>query len=174
MAIVPGKIQLTLSYQDDDLALARTSVDFPSGTALASVQTYATAYAALVAPVTDCALIGYSVNQEYYDDTYPVAGAGSDVENKGVLILRTVGNNIKSMTWPGVLESVLVNTISPPGTFIDLANVAVAALISALITGIGTAPNVVSPSNSHGEDLRSVKEAYKKNTASLKSREYKG
>lgn len=170
MAIVAGSISLALSYQDDDLAIARTSVNFPTGTALADVQAYATAYAALVDPVTDCALIGYSINQEYYDDTYPTAAAGSDVEDKGVLVIRTVGNAIKTMSWPGVLESVLVNTISPPGTYIDLANVGVAALVSALITGIaGTAP-----SNGRGDDLRSVKEAYKKNTASQKSREYKG
>jgi hypothetical protein len=170
MAIVAGPIQLSLSYQDDDLAISRTTVPFPTGTTLAAVQTYATAYAALVAPVTDCALIGYSVNQEYYDDTYPVAAAGSDVEDKGVLVIRTVGNHLKSLSWPGIVESVLLNTISPPGTYIDLANVAVAALVSALITGIaGT-----QPSNNRGDDFRSVKEAYKKNTASLKSREYKG
>lgn len=170
MAMVAGKIQLSLTYQDDDLATSRTSVDFPAGTALAAVQTFATAYAALVDPVTDCALIGYSVNQEYYDDAYPVAAAGSDVEDKGVLIIRTVGNAIKTMSWPGVLESVLVNSISPPGTYIDLANVGVAALVSALITGIGG----TAPTNGRGDDLRSVKEAYKKNTSSLKSREYKG
>lgn len=170
MAMVAGKIQLSLSYQDDDLAISRTTVDFPVGTTLAAVQTYASSYAALVNPVTDCALIGYSVNQEYYDDTYPTAAAGSDVEDKGVLVIRTVGNNIKTMTWPGIIESVLLNTITPPGTFIDLANVAVAALVSALVTGLaGTAP-----SNGRGDDLRSVKEAFKKNTASLKSREYKG
>jgi hypothetical protein len=172
MAIVAGPIKLSLSYQDDDLAIARTSVDFPQGTALADVQAYATAYAALIAPVTDCALIGYSVNQEYYDNTYPVAAAGSDVEDKGVLVIRTVGNHLKSISWPGVLESVLVNSISPPGTFIDLANVAVAAVVSALITGLGTP--AVAPSNNRGDDLRSVKEAYKKNTSSQKSREYKG
>jgi hypothetical protein len=170
MAIVPGSINLSLRYQDDDLAIASTSVNFPAGTTLAAVQTYATAYAALVAPVTNCALIGYSISEDYFDDTFPVAAAGSDVEDKGVLIIRTVSNAIKTMTWPGVLESVLVNTISPPGTFVDLANVAVAALVSAVITGIaGT-----QPSNSRGDDLRSVKEAYKKNTNSLKSREYKG
>lgn len=172
MAMVPGAIKLSLTYQDDDLATSRTSVDFPAGTALADVQTYAAAYAALVDPVTDCALIGYSVNQEYYDDTYPTAAAGSDVEDKGVLVIRTVGNAIKTMSWPGVVESVLVNTISPPGTFIDLANVAVAALVSALITGLGTP--AIAPSNGRGDDLRSVKEAFKKNTNSLKSREYKG
>lgn len=170
MPIVAGAISLSLSYQDDDLAIARTSVNFPVGTTLAAVQTYATAYAALVAPLTDCALIGYSINQEYYDDAFPTAGAGSDVEDKGVLVIRTVGNAIKTMSWPGVLESVLVNTISPPGTYVDLANVAVSALVSALITGIGG----TAPSSSRGDDFRSVKEAYKKNTYSQKSREYKG
>jgi len=170
MAIVAGPISLSLTYQDDDLAIARTSVNFPLATTLAAVQTYATAYAALVAPVTNCALIGYNINQEYYDDTYPVAAAGSDVEDKGMLIIRTVANRIKTMSWPGIIESVLVNSISPPGTFIDLANVSVAALIGALVTGIaGT-----QPSNDRGDDFRTVKEAYKKNTASQKSREYKG
>lgn len=170
MAMVAGQIQLSLSYQDDDLAIARTSVNFPAGTSLADVQSYAAAYAALVDPVTDCALVGYNINQEYYDDTYPTAAAGSDVEDKGVLVIRTVNNNTKTMTWPGVVESVLLNTITPPGTYIDLANVAVAALVSALVTGIGG----TAPSNSRGDDLRSVKEAFKKNTSSLKSREYKG
>lgn len=170
MAIVAGPIKLSLSYQDDDLTIARTSVDFPAGTTLAAVQTYASNYAALVAPVTDCALIGYNVNQEYYDDTYPVAAAGSDVEDKGILVIRTVGNHFKQMSWPGIIESVLLNTITPPGTFIDLANAAVAALVAALITGIGG----TAPSNNRGDDLRSVKEAYKKNTSSQKSREYKG
>lgn len=170
MAIVPGTIKLSMNYVDDDLATAGHTVDFPVGTALADVQAYATAYAALIDPVTDCALTGYTVTQEYYDNAYPVAAAGSDVENKGYLVIRTVANGIKTMTWPGIIESVLLNNITPPGTYIDLANAAVAALVSALTTGIaGTAP-----SNSRGNDLLSIKEAYKKNTRSLKSREYKG
>jgi hypothetical protein len=170
MAIVAGNVSAVFSYQDDDLAISRTSVPFPAATTLADAQAYATAYVALLDPVTDCALLGYSITQEYYDNAFPLAAAGSDVEDKGVLIIRTVANTIKTLTWPGVVESVLVNSISPPGTFIDLANASVAALVAALITGIaGTAP-----SNGRGDDLRSVKEAYKKNTASLKSREYKG
>lgn len=170
MAIVAGQISLTLTYVDDDLATSRTSVNFPIGTALADVQAYAIAYAALVDPVTDCALSGYSISQEYYDDVYPTAAAGSDVEDKGVLVMRTVNNNIKTMTWPGVIEGVLLNSITPAGTFVDLANVGVAALVSALITGIaGTAP-----SNARGDDLRSVTQAYKKNTRSLASRGRKG
>jgi hypothetical protein len=170
MAIVPGNVSATFTYQDDDLAISRTSVPFPGATTLAAGKAYADAYVALLAPVTDCALTGYSVTQDFYDDTFPLAAAGSDVEDKGVLIIRTVANTIKTLTWPGIVESVLVNSISPPGTFIDLANADVAALVAALITGIGG----TAPSNGRGDDLRSVKEAYKKNTASIKSREYKG
>lgn len=170
MAIVSAGKRLSMTYQDDDLAENAHTLDFPAAATLAAIQAYATAYAALVDPVSDCALKGYTVLERFYDDTYPLAAAGSDVEDKGVLKIRTQNNRIKTFTWPGIIESVLLNTISPPGTYIDLANVAVAALVSALITGIaGT-----QPSNNRGDDFRSVKEAYKKNTASLKSREYKG
>ena len=170
MAIVSGGVKLTLSYQDDDLAIARTSVDFPGGTTLADVTAYATSYAALIDPVSDCALTGYTVTEDFYDDTYPQAAPGSDIENKGVLVIRTANNRTRQLTWPGILESVLLNTISPPGTYINLANVAVAALTSALITGLaGTAP-----SNDRGDDFISVKEAFKKNVNSLKSREFRG
>lgn len=170
MAIVSAGKRLSMTYQDDDLAENSHTVDFPAATTLAQVQTYATAYAALLAPVSDCALKGYTVLEHFYDDTYPLAAAGSDVEDKGILKIRTQNNHIKSFSWPGIVESVLISTISPPGTYIDLANAAVAALVSALITGLsGTAP-----SNDRGEDFLSVVEAYKKNTKSLGSRQYRG
>lgn len=170
MAIVSGGSKLTLVYKDDDLAQSRSSIDFPPGTTPAAVQTYASAYVALVAPVTDCALMGYTITEDFYDDTYPTPAAQSDVEDKGVLVIRTVNNKTRQFTWPGVLESVLVNTISPPGTFINLAHVAVAALVSALITGIGG----TAPSTDIGSDFLSVVEAFKRNRSSLKSREFKG
>jgi hypothetical protein len=170
MAIVSQGKRLSMSYQDDDLAEAAHTVDFPPATTLAAVQAYATAYAALLDPVTNCALKGYTVLEHFYDDTYPLAAAGSDVEDKGMLKIRTQNNRVKTFSWPGIVESVLLNTISPPGTYIDLANVAVAALVSALITGIaGTAP-----SNDRGDDFLSVVEAFKKNTSSLASRQFRG
>jgi len=157
-------------YQDDDLATSRSSIDFPPATTPAAIQAYASAYAALLSPVSDCALKGYTITEDFYDNTYPAAAAGSDVESKGVLVIRTQNNKTRQFNWPGVLESVLMNTISPPGTFIDLANVAVAALISALITGIaGT-----QPSTDRGDDFLSIVQAFKQNTSSQKSREYRG
>jgi hypothetical protein len=170
MAIVSGGSKLTMVYQDDDLATARSSIDFPPATVRDDIVAYASAYAALLAPVSDCALKGYTITEDFYDNTYPMAAAGSDVEDKGVLVIRTQNNKTRQFNWPGVLESVLMNTISPPGTYIDLANVAVAALISALITGIaGTAP-----STDRGDDFLSVVQAFKQNRGSLKSREYRG
>jgi hypothetical protein len=170
MAIVSGGSKLTMIYQDDDLATSRSSIDFPPATAPAAIQTYASAYAALLAPVSDCALKGYTITEDFYDNTYPAAAAGSDVEDKGVLVIRTQNNKTRQFNWPGVLESVLMNTISPPGTYIDLANVAVAALTSALITGIaGT-----QPSTDRGDDFLSIVQAFKQNRGSLKSREYRG
>lgn len=170
MAFVDGTISVSFQFQDDDLAQASTSVKLPVGTTLAAAKTFAASYVSLLTPVTDCALISYAVTQEVYDDTYPVAAPASDVENKGVLTIRTANNNTSTLSWPGVLESILVNSITPAGTYIDLANVAVAALVTALTNGLaGT-----QPSNRNGQDFRSVKEAYKQNRGSQKSRQYKG
>jgi hypothetical protein len=170
MAFVDGPISISFTFQDDDLAEASTSVKLPAGTTLAAAHTFAASYVNLLTPVTNCALISYDVTQQVYDDTYPVAAVGSDVENKGVLTIRTANNNTSTISWPGVLEAILINTITPSSTYIDLANVAVAALITALTNGLaGT-----QPSNRNGQDFRSVKEAYKQNRSSQKSRQYKG
>jgi hypothetical protein len=159
-----------MDFQDDDLAQSAHTVDFPAATTMAAVLAYATAYAALIDPVTDCVLKSYSVIENFFDDTYPLAAAGSDVEDKGILKIRTQNNKVKTFSWPGVIEAVLLNTISPPGTYIDLANAAVSALVAALITGIaGT-----QPSNDRGEDFLSIVEAYKKNTKSQAARQYRG
>jgi hypothetical protein len=170
MPMVSGGAKLTMIYQDDDLATSRSSVDFPPATALADIQAYATSYAALIAPVSDCALKGYTITEDFYDDAYPLAAAGSDVEDKGVFVIRTANNKTRQFTWPGILESVLMNTISPPGTYVNLANAAISALAAALITGIaGTAP-----STDRGDDFLSIAQAFKQNRGSQKSREYRG
>ncbi|MEI7645652.1 MAG: hypothetical protein WCJ55_15365 [Chloroflexales bacterium] len=170
MAFVDGPISISFNFQDDDLAEASTSVKLPVGTTLAAAKTFAASYVSLLGPVTDCALTAYNITQEVYDDTYPVAALGSDVENKGVLTIRTANNGTSTLSWPGVLESILVNSITPAGTYIDLLNVSVAALVTALVSGLaGT-----QPSDRRGADFRSVKEAYKQNRGSQKSRQYKG
>lgn len=170
MPIVSEGKRVSITFQDDDLSEATHTVDFPPATDLADVQAYASSYAALLDPLSDCVMKGYTVLERFYDDAYPVAPAGSDVEDKGVLKIRTQNNRVKTFSWPGIVESVLISSISPPGVYIDLANAAVAALVSALVTGIaGTAP-----SNDRGEDFLSVVEAYKKNTRSLESRQYRG
>jgi hypothetical protein len=175
MAFVNGTIAVTFTFQDDDLATSSESVHLPSGTSIADAGAFATNYVALLTPVSNCALLKYNITQEVYDDTYPVAIAGSDVEDKGVLTIRTANNGTSKLTWPGVLESVLVNTITPPGTFINLQNAAVAALVNALINGVlVNVATAVAPSSRNGNDFRSVKEAFKQNTSSQKSREYRG
>lgn len=172
MAMADGPISIVYTFMDDDKATSTERVYVPVGTALADAKTFANSYAALIQPLSDCAMTKYNISQEVYDDTYPVAADGSDVEDKGVLTFRTVGNGSATMSWPGVLESILVNTISRKGTYIDLANVAVAALASALISGLG-AP-AIQPSSRRGDDLVSIKDAYKQNRSSQKSMGFKG
>ncbi len=167
MAMVDGALSIVYTFQDDDLATATERVHVPVGTTLAQAKAFATSYAALIQPLSNCAMRKYTISQEVYDDTYPLAAAGSDVEDKGVLNFRTVGNGSATMTWPGILESLLVNTISRKGVYIDLANVAVAALASALISGLGSP--AIAPSTRRGDDLVTIKDAYKQNRASQAS-----
>lgn len=170
MAFVPGAISISFSFVDDDLANAHTSVKLPAGTDYADAIAFAEEYLYLLDAVSDCAIQSYTVNQLVYDNAFPAGADGSDVEDKGVLTIRTVGGGTSTLSWPGVLESVLVSTITPKGTYINLANTAVAALIAALVNGL----DGVSPSNRRGDDFLSVKEAYKQQRGSLQSREYKG
>jgi hypothetical protein len=128
-----------------------------------------------MAGVSDCALQKYSVSGEVYDDTYPLGAPASDVEDKGVITIRTVDNNTSTLSWPGVKESLLVSNITPAGTFIDLTNVNVAAVVNAIINGLSAGVlGVVQPANKNGQDFLSVKEAYKQNRGSQKSRQYRG
>lgn len=174
MAYVDGPINISYNFQDDDLATASESIKLPPGTALADAHTYAQSYAALLRNVSDCALRTYIVSQSVYDDTYPVGAAGSDVEDKGVLTMRTANNGSMTITWPGIIESILVNTISRKGTYIDLTHALVAPIIAALVSGLVTGLTTTQPSDRRGADIIGVKDAYKQNRSSQKSMGFKG
>lgn len=173
MADVAGQIKITYSFVDDDLAQSTKTVALPSGTTMADAQTYATSYKALLEPLSDCAIVRYVVSQEYYDDTFPTGPANSDVEDKGVLKFRHDGGNggTSTITIPGIMEDKLLTTgVTRKGVWLDLANAAVAAVVSALVTGLaGTAPT-----NRRGDDLTTLLEAYKQNRGSLKSMQRRG
>jgi hypothetical protein len=175
MAFTNGPKTITFTFQDDDLAQGSVSVKLPDTVSYDGAFAFAEDFVAMLTPLSDCALQKYTVSGEVFDDAYPQGAAGSDVEDKGVIVIRTANNGTSSFTWPGVKESVLLNTISPPGTYIDLANVNVAALLSALINGLAEGIlGTLQPSDRRGADFLSVKEAYKQNRGSLKSRQYKG
>lgn len=174
MAWVNGIIKASFSFQDDDLAQASETVNLPAGTTLANAHIFAQSYADLLKDVSDCAMRGYTVSQSVYDDTYPTAAAGSDVEDKGVLTMRTVNNGSMTITWPGIIESILVSTISRKGTYIDLADALVAPLIAALVSGLVTGGSTTQPSDRRGADILAVKDAYKQNRSSQKSMQFKG
>jgi hypothetical protein len=175
MAFVNGPKTITFSFIDDDLAQSSISIKLLDTVTLDAAYAFAQDMVTLLVPVSDCALQKYSVSGEIYDDTYPQGAAGSDVEDKGVLTIRTVNNGTSTITWPGIKESLLNNTITPPGTYIDLTNANVAALITALVNGLAEPLlGTIQPSNKNGQDFLSIKEAYKQNRGSQKSRQFKG
>jgi hypothetical protein len=175
MPFVNGPKTVSFSFIDDDLAQSSISIKLPDTVTLDAAYAFAADMVNLMTPVSDCALQKYSVSGEIYDDTYPQGAAGSDVEDKGVLTIRTVNNGTSTLSWPGVKETLLVSNISPPGTYINLTNVNVAALVSALVNGIAEPLlGTIQPSDRRGSDFLSIKEAYKQNRGSQKSRQYKG
>lgn len=174
MAYVKGPTAITYTFTDDDGASSRETVKLPTGTNVADVGAWASTYAAQVTAVSNAALTRYSITSEYYDDTFPVAAAGSDVENKGVFTFRTANNGSSSLTIPSILESVLIATGTRLSTYIDLANVLIAPVVAALVSGISVGGNVIAPATNNGIDLRSVKDAYKQNRASQKSQGGRG
>lgn len=174
---------ITYTFVDDDQAVSTHTivladpaflgaVSFP--TSLPLIHTFAQDYADLITTVSDCALTKYSITIETYDDTYPQAATGSDVEDKGVVVFRCANNQTMRMSWPGIKESTLVSNITRPGTYIDLTNADVAALAAVWVTGQVVGATTVAPSDRRGADIIGIKDAFKQNTASLASMGHKG
>lgn len=174
MAYVQGPTSITYTFTDDDGASSRETVKLPLGVSAVNIGSWAATYAGEVTAVSNAALTRYSITSEYYDDTFPVAAPGSDVENKGVFTFRTANNGSSSLTIPSIIEAVLIATGTRLSTYIDLANVLIAPVVAALVSGINVGGTVIAPATNNGIDLRSVKDAYKQNRSSQKSQGNRG
>lgn len=132
----------------------------------------------LLSPLMGAALRGISFGLGSYDDTYPVAAAGSDVENKGVWLMTAAGNVKADFATPDILETKLVSSGALTGIQIDFTDADVIAFNDALINGIDLNPfgvlDVVQFGTSRGELFVQIRDAYKQNRKSHKSRGGRG
>jgi hypothetical protein len=106
---------------------------------------------ALIATLTNCAVISQSVTYSQHDTTPEVPAAGSRVERKGVFTFRTAAGKTATYQIPGIIPDVVTNSGR-----IDEDRPAVAAFVNALI-----AADVIF-CDSNGSDLTSLKEAYER------------
>jgi hypothetical protein len=109
-----------------------------AASALPVAGAFATAYAELFRPLSDCALWKITFSLRYLDDTDPVGAVGSSVNQRSIFQFLAVDGTRFDLSLPGLVAA---NLLQPPdpyaGTGIDLTTVAVASLVAATVTGIG-------------------------------------
>jgi hypothetical protein len=134
--------------------------------------------ATLLDALSDAALKTSNALLVSYDDTFPVGAAGSDVEDKGVLLLTTDNNQPGSMAIPSILESKLVDTGLGQGIQINFSDGDVSAFVDAMTTGLDLNPfgigDTVRFGTSRGENWSVVRDGYKQNRKSQKGRGRRG
>ena len=134
-------VRITLHFRDDDGASSQHIIHVPAS-ALAVAGDFAAAYAALFAPVSNCALWKVGISLRYMDNADPVATAGSSQTRRSIFVFGTLDGGRYTLSLPGVVAAKL---LQPPDPYawvgFDLADPDIAALVAAMTTGIdGTAP----------------------------------
>ena len=180
--VMPDVGAFSCTYKDDDGANSTVTwyAQLPTLNQWThdSAKAYLDEMIDLIAGIVDSAIVGFGFSLTGYDDTFPVATAGSDVEDKAVFIGRTDNNRPVSLSLPSVMESVLVTAGLEAGIQLDTTIQAVSDFIDALETGIDLNPfgfaDVARACSSRGENWNSVVDAYKQNRASFKSRRSRG
>jgi len=103
---------------------------------------FAAAYAELFIPISSCALWKVKISLRYLDDTDPAPATNSDVNRCSVFQFATADGGRYDLVLPGL---VAIKQLQPPdpyaGVGLNIADVDIAALLAATVTGIGgTAP----------------------------------
>lgn len=162
MAIVAKPTHsIVYAFRDDDGKSATSELLIPAATTAANALTFAAAFAPLLGALSDATITGYNLILGFAESGGLVIGS-SDIENKGLLLLNAANGVKSSLTIPSVLESVL----QPNNQDIDQTNADVSDLLDALTLGIGG----VQPCNVSGSDLVLIRDTYKQNRRSHKSR----
>lgn len=179
---LPDVGAFTFTVKDDDLAQSKMTfyavLPVLNQWTQDGAKAFIDALWALVTPLIDSALVGFNFTMSGYEDTFPDAAAGSDVEDKGVFLMRTENNKPTSVALASILEAKLVSSGIAAGIQIDTSDSDVADFIDALENGIDLNPfgilDVARISTDRGEAVARVVDAYKQNRQSHKSRGGRG
>lgn len=108
MATINLPIAVTFSLQDESGSNSTLTASVDSDTTIAAARTAADAVLPLLAAVTDCTILGYSITATSVQS--PSLGtpvADGRVERRGVISYRTAGGKIALISIPGVKPSLV-------------------------------------------------------------------
>ena len=153
-------INVTFTVEDGKGQKSPITIQLPTSTAPADAIAFAqTAWPLVNALVTGGNVVG-RVSFEVAGLTSGNPVGGSDVQEIGRFVLRTVGGFTKSIGLPTFLESL----ISPGTDLIDTSDTDVAAFVTMLESGVDTTgaggSGVISPCDYRGDDLDSLTGAF--------------
>jgi hypothetical protein len=156
--------RITYFWRDDDQAVGTHQVRITRD--LTAARSFAPALAPLLTVLSNCALEKIRLSLRYLDLNDPVPMPDSSVYRRSVFIFETAQGNQYLLSLPGMKIEMLLQPPDPyAGVGIDLNNVAIAALVSGLLTGMGTAQpcapwGIGGDLSWQGDDLVNIVGAY--------------
>lgn len=97
MALVSDGYTLTVTVKDNGLNPSTMSYDLVAADATAA-EAAVTAILALIPPVTNAAISGYSLSQRFVEDNFIVPVSGIHVENRAAIVTQIADNITKKAT----------------------------------------------------------------------------
>lgn len=154
-------IHLTFTIQDEKGDTSVIDIPVPGATPLTDIPYLLQAYADLLNPIVQGGLVQAAAKVVGTVSGWnTTAAAGSDVQEKASFLIRTAGGFLKRLGIPTILESIF-NTGSKD---VDLGHTDVAALVTALETGIDISgaggSGTISACDYREDDLVNVEAAY--------------
>ncbi|MEI7645653.1 MAG: hypothetical protein WCJ55_15370 [Chloroflexales bacterium] len=146
-------VQIIMFFRDDDGAMSQHMVNLPTDDIGFAVG-FAKLYGTLVRAVSSCALTKMHINLKVTDDATPHGAVGSSIYQRSVFIFQTVSTPPFRYIFavPGVIATKLLQPPDPyAGVQFDASDLDIAALVSAMVDGIGGDPTQpVAPWNPAG------------------------
>jgi hypothetical protein len=128
--------RITYYWRDDDQAVGTHQLRATRN--LAASSAFATALVPLLVPLSNCALEKVRVGIRYLDENAPPPTVGCSVYRRSIFIFATAQGDRYILSLPGMVQIALLQPPHPyAGVGLDLNHVAVAALVSGLLTGMG-------------------------------------
>jgi hypothetical protein len=153
-------IYLTFSVQDEKNDISTITIPVPDSTPLTDIPYLLQAFADLLNPIVQGGLVQAAAKVVGSVTGWnTLAAAGSDVQEKASFGIRTVTGFIKKLSIPTILESIF----NAGSKTVDLGHTDVAALVTALETGVDISgaggSGTIQPCDAHGDDLVDVETA---------------